>query len=672
MLNNLKTAFGFFTILTLGFIVPDSVIALPIQTPSSPVIDHEMTLEAVQNPLSIEEALRTFNRTGDIRYLPSLPQPRSSAKTEEKALYAMSLAVRGNDAEALRQIGTIPTKQFEFLVNLVKAQVAKNRGDWSGARRHLNSAKEHKAEHPYIYLLEGQMHYAKMELEAAKTSFQQALLFNPDLAVAESNLAATFLMEGNSEKALELYEDALTKRPSFCPALHGKALINYEQSNLGVAEQMLQSCLTANPEFTQARLLLANIAIERNRPEKALEHVADLNSLEAQRIEQQSYLMLGNIEALIEGVKASPQGRDIALDYINALVYAFIGDYEKANSLLMRLEEKTGNSTIFGDLSYSVKLLSNSRPIESESTSNSRSIAALLAALTSNSPEALNASSEWYDGLVIRKLARPENVLMPKNEAGELGLSLLLMNERATDLALRKLNEINTDSDPNVLIQHFRSRQLLALGERERAEKTLKKVLNKEPLFFSANVLAADLAAAKSDFDSALRLLENANEAYKAPGVVLKLGILNERLGNIFATESYYKELIDLLPESHIPYNQLAWFYATHNLKLAEALELAQKANSILPGNVSTMDTLGWLHHLQSDNAEALKWLEKADEAASRGHPGIKYRKAKVLADLGRQEKALAEIDELLSSSENQSNKYRDEALKLRQELEHL
>lgn len=656
--------------ITLCVLIPGAGLALPIQIPLNPVVDERVTFEATQNPVSAQEALTNFNTTGDIRYLSSLSAPPPSATPAEKALFAMSLAVRGNNNEALRRIAALPRERAELLTNLVKAQVAKNRGNWQKANSFLASAQEHGANHPYVYLVKGQIHYAEMEIERAKTSFQQALLFNPNLAVAESNLAAAFLMDGNKERALELYESALSKRPLFCPALHGKALISLEQTQLDTAEQLVLSCLSANPEFSPAHLLLANIAIERNRPANALEHARSLNGVEAQRIRQQSRLMLGDTDELVAGLDKSIQGQNIALDYINSLAYAFIGNPEKADSLLTELVNRTGNSAIFSDLSYSIGLLLNEQTPETGAGSDSGTISALLSALTSSSPAALTASPVWYDGLVLTKLRMPEDILMSETEAGKLGLSLLLMKERATTLAQRKLGEVNKSSNNNVLVQYLMSRQLLALGKREEAENLLNEVLKKEPGFFSANVLAADIAAAKAEFNAALNYMESADQVYKAPGVVLKLGILNERLGNVSATESHYKELIELIPESHIAYNQLAWFYATNNLKLAEALELAEKANDIMPGNVSTMDTLGWLHHLQSDNAEALRWLEKADESAGGSHPGIKYRKAQVLSDLGQREKALATIGELLSS-ENQATRYRNEAIKLRQELEH-
>jgi tetratricopeptide (TPR) repeat protein len=97
----------------------------------------------------------------------------------------------------------------------------------------------------------------------------------------------------------------------------------------------------------------------------------------------------------------------------------------------------------------------------------------------------------------------------------------------------------------------------------------------------------------------------------------VSLGHVYSTEGKLLDAEKMLKKAIDNRPENNPGvqarlYNELAWFYADHGMKLDESIEIAQKALSITPDNANLLDTLGWAHYRNGDRDEATKNLARA------------------------------------------------------------
>jgi len=92
----------------------------------------------------------------------------------------------------------------------------------------------------------------------------------------------------------------------------------------------------------------------------------------------------------------------------------------------------------------------------------------------------------------------------------------------------------------------------------------------------------------------------------------LVLGDVYSREGKPEEAEAAFLKAIKNKPDDGIACSALASFYAEHNMKLDQAVELAKKANSLMPNNGHVLDSLGWAYYKKGDRAEALKYLGKA------------------------------------------------------------
>lgn len=98
------------------------------------------------------------------------------------------------------------------------------------------------------------------------------------------------------------------------------------------------------------------------------------------------------------------------------------------------------------------------------------------------------------------------------------------------------------------------------------------------------------------------------------PELLYETALLAERVGQFDVMERHLRKLIRLKPDDAHAYNALGYALADHNLRLAEAAELLDKALSLAPDDAFILDSKGWLHYRQGDHARALELLTRAYE----------------------------------------------------------
>jgi tetratricopeptide (TPR) repeat protein len=136
----------------------------------------------------------------------------------------------------------------------------------------------------------------------------------------------------------------------------------------------------------------------------------------------------------------------------------------------------------------------------------------------------------------------------------------------------------------------------------------------------SRNLIAiADIELEQGKAKQALDPLERARKlAPESPSLYstlvdayTKLGDKTEAANAAERCEKLYRAFIDAHPDRPLGYNNLAWFFATHDTKLDEALELSKKSVEMSPTTAAYIDTLAEIYHRQGDNDKALETIAK-------------------------------------------------------------
>ena len=115
-------------------------------------------------------------------------------------------------------------------------------------------------------------------------------------------------------------------------------------------------------------------------------------------------------------------------------------------------------------------------------------------------------------------------------------------------------------------------------------------------------------------------------------------------------------------PNVPIAQNNLAWIYAEAEENLDEAVQLAEAANKLVPGNFQILDTLGWVYYKKGDYqkavesiSEAIKVVDKAEaeNPAVTKDPSMYYHLGLAYNGTGNTSKAQEAFKQVLTLNPN-------------------
>lgn len=188
-------------------------------------------------------------------------------------------------------------------------------------------------------------------------------------------------------------------------------------------------------------------------------------------------------------------------------------------------------------------------------------------------------------------------------------------------------------------------------GDLKNAEAHYKESLDAFGNYHYALAGLARIKAAEGDYRESVKLYSEAIGIIPLPAFVSSLGDVYKKTGNKEEAKKQYDlvEYIGLLSKvNKVVYNrELAVFYADHNVKLDEALRLAEKELEAKK-DIYTYDTLAWALYKNNKLEEALNASKESLRLGTKDaklffHSGMIYYK------LGEMDKAKEYLKEALS-----------------------
>ena len=173
---------------------------------------------------------------------------------------------------------------------------------------------------------------------------------------------------------------------------------------------------------------------------------------------------------------------------------------------------------------------------------------------------------------------------------------------------------------------------LMNAGKRTEAEREFDIALETFPNYHLALAAKARARVAAGDFDSAIQFYRRAQERVPLPEVVVPLGDLYSKLGRVDEAKKQY-ELVDFIERrtaGNATYSrQLALFWADHDMKLDEALEIMRQERTTR-ADIYTSDALAWCLFKKGKLAEAKESIDQAMRLGTRDarifhHAGMIY-----------------------------------------------
>jgi predicted Zn-dependent protease len=222
--------------------------------------------------------------------------------------------------------------------------------------------------------------------------------------------------------------------------------------------------------------------------------------------------------------------------------------------------------------------------------------------------------------------------------------------DRAEALAREALSK---DPDQPRMVR-LRAQALLKAGKTAEANKLLEDSVARQPQNREFLVGLADLYADQKRTDDSLRLLAQARKNFgDDEALAMRVANVNEAGGRFAEAEKELRKLMAEDPLNAEPINSLSYMLVEHNTRLPEAVDLAQRAVKIEPGNPAYLDTLGWALFKQGKTDDAAEPMAKA-AAVLTGNSVIQDHHGDVLAKRGKSAEAVAAWERALAGDGEQ------------------
>jgi tetratricopeptide (TPR) repeat protein len=187
-------------------------------------------------------------------------------------------------------------------------------------------------------------------------------------------------------------------------------------------------------------------------------------------------------------------------------------------------------------------------------------------------------------------------------------------------------------------------------GDANSADTSYLAALNAHPGDYRALAALARLRANNGRYAEAIVLYQKAIAVVPMPIFIAELGDLYARAGNQAEAQKQYAlvEYIGLLGHiNQVLHNRdLALFYADHDMKLSEALNLAQKELEVRR-DIYTWDALAWVLYKNGKLEEAAKASQRAMQFGTRDAL-LLFHAGMIAEGLGHREEARSALEEAL------------------------
>ncbi len=117
--------------------------------------------------------------------------------------------------------------------------------------------------------------------------------------------------------------------------------------------------------------------------------------------------------------------------------------------------------------------------------------------------------------------------------------------------------------------------------------------------------------------------------------------------GDVRGASAQYQTLLESDPDNLVALNNLAWYLRQQNPK--QALDYIRRAAELAPERPEVLDTLAVIEHINGDNPQAYRNIQRA-LAGAPGNPSMRYHRALIEAALDRKQEAIATLEELLGN----------------------
>ena len=394
--------------------------------------------------------------------------------------------------------------------------------------------------------------------------------------------ARILMAKGQPKDAVSVLENLGKEFPKI-PAVKFQLALAYLQNNDSTpAATALTQAISANPEFTEAILLLGEINLRKgDAPEVAtamvplLEKRPDL--MQARMLLGEAYRQMGRLDdaaAIVsEQIKSTPE---------NSSAHLLLG-------LILRQQNKSAEAR---------KTLDKALEL---------------------APDDLRILSQMID---------------------------MDLREKKFDAALARVHAQMAKLPGSAPAQFMEARVYSAQGNWEKAEASLLKTLELDPNFSRAYDLLISTYVSADKLSPALGQLEGLlAKTPDSPRALVMSGMIHEKQKDFAKAGASYEKLLGTAPEFIPALNNLAVLNAERLGQMDKAFDLARKARALKPEDPNVADTLGWILYKRGEYQQALALIQESVGRLP-GDPELQFHLGMASYMMGRTDAARTALTE--------------------------
>jgi tetratricopeptide (TPR) repeat protein len=498
-----------------------------------------------------------------------------------------------------------PNGEVGPLMNLGSYYARRN--SYEQALQAMNKAMSIKGDDLNIPVSIAQLHLDFNKISEAEATLDKVL--EKDKGHVNGNFlkARIDLAKRDFPKALERLDLVLKERPRSDLAHYFRALALLGKGEPKLAQQDLQRAVEMNPNFLDARIMLAEFYLRERNKELAAQQIAAVS-------------------------KQAPE--NVRVLTLQANLKILQGEPKAAEALFEKVVGKTPN-----EASAHLRL-------------------GLVYNLTGQAEKAMKS---FRKSLELNPM---------QSEALGLIVNSYIRDKKP-DEALKVCEEhrkkIGESPANTALIEFLEGSVYVAKKDFKSAQERFEKAIEAEPNLLSAYAALAGIYVSQNRLDDAIKQYEAVIQ--KNPKFVagyMTLGVIYEQKGNGDKAETYYRKVLELNKDFAPAANNLAWNLAERGKNIDEALGFAQVAKEKMPKSAAVMDTLGWLYYLKGSYLNAVAELQES-VALEPDNPVITYHLGMAYFKNAQMNEAKASLEKALKIHEK--FKGADEARKALEEI---
>ncbi|TVQ03097.1 MAG: hypothetical protein EA359_10335 [Balneolaceae bacterium] len=445
-------------------------------------------------------------------------------------------------------------------INYALSDVYLATGDFSNAAYYGQIATELEPENKWYQLQMADIYRASGRNELAVEYLMAVLKFHPrDLDVLFT-LAESYIEFGELEKSNEILDNILEYRGSLFE-VHLRKFQNYNAlGNDKKALNELELLRNLNPGNLSTLLMIS-----------------------------QYYMEMGNLTAAEEILLEARERNSSDPQALILLAEIFIAnnDWEKlGDTFVMMIEDPLINPSQKMELVRFVYMQQQANPDEPLLAEQTNKVVHALGKHEPDFGPAQLITADYYmqqnePEMALGSLERAIEITPANAEAWGQRMQILFSLGRY-DEVISLSQEANVASPDNAFIQFFTGASHMFSGEREKAEQWLKE---------------ATIAPARRNFRSI---------------IYGTLGDVRHDLDKWNEAVDAYENAIRLDANNHTALNNYAYYLSLRQERLDEALEMAERAVAMEPGNAAYLDTIGWIHYKLGNLESAKMYIQQS------------------------------------------------------------